>query len=88
MPDRHVPVRPNLRQFRRQAKDLLRQIKRGDADALAEFSHHHPHAATLADIKLADAQFALARSYGLPNWPRLVLACEMVDAIFPDSPRG
>ncbi len=85
MPDRHVPVRPNLRQFRRQAKDLLRQIKRGNADALAEFNRHHPHAASLTEIKLADAQFALARSYGLPNWPRLVLACEMVDAICRDK---
>jgi hypothetical protein len=31
---------------------------------------------------LADAQFALARSYGVASWPRLVLACQMVDAIW------
>src|SRR5262249_17459205 len=35
--------------------------------------------------KLADAQLALARSYGLPSWPRLVLACRMTDAIWRDD---
>lgn len=36
-------------------------------------------------VKLADAQLALARSYGLPSWPRLVLACRMTDAIWRDD---
>jgi hypothetical protein len=35
--------------------------------------------------KLADAQFALARSYGVASWARLVLACRMVDAIWRDD---
>ena len=35
--------------------------------------------------KLAHAQRALARSYGLPSWPRLVLACRMTDAIWRDD---
>jgi ankyrin repeat protein len=35
--------------------------------------------------KLAHAQHALARSYGLPSWPRLVLACRMTDAIWRDD---
>jgi len=35
-----------------------------------------------AGAKLADAQLVLARSYGLPNWPRLVTACRMTDAIW------
>ena len=38
-----------------------------------------------SDVKLADAQFALARSYGVASWPRLVLACRMVDAIWRDD---
>jgi len=38
--------------------------------------------AILADVKLADAQAALARSYGLASWPRLVTACRMTDAIW------
>jgi ankyrin repeat protein len=35
--------------------------------------------------KLAHAQHALARSYGLPSWSRLVLACRMTDAIWRDD---
>jgi hypothetical protein len=37
------------------------------------------------NIKLADAQLALARSYDAPNWPRLVQACELIDAIWRDD---
>lgn len=36
-------------------------------------------------IKLADAQFALARSYGVQSWPRLVQACKLIDAIWRDE---
>jgi ankyrin repeat protein len=92
--DRHFPVRPNLDQLKYQAKDLLRAIRQGDPAALAELRKHHPgktakaidaSAAKLADVKLADAQAALARSYGLPSWPRLVTACRMTDAIWRDD---
>ena len=33
-----------------------------------------------ASVKLASAQHALARSYGVTSWPRLVLACRLIDA--------
>jgi len=80
--DRHFPVRPNLEQLRHQAKDLLHDIRQGDPAAVAEFTKHHPRQIEPADARLADVQFALARSYGLPNWPRLVTACRMTDAIW------
>jgi hypothetical protein len=83
--DRHFPVRPNLDQLKHQAKDLLRAIRKGDATAVAEFRKHHPKQTEAIDpraIKLADAQAALARSYGLPSWPRLATACRMTDAIW------
>src|SRR5438477_3374044 len=81
--DRHFPVRPNLNQLKHQAKDLLRDIREGDPAAIAELRKHHPKPGIEpADAKLADAQAALARSYGLPNWPRLVTACRMTDAIW------
>ena len=112
MPNRHLPVRPDLDQLKNQAKDLLRALRRGDPDAVAELRTHHsrsvgfllpaqatepahpaqpaqgdhpdnPHRA--ASIKLADAQLVLARGYGLPSWPRLVLACRMTDAIWRDD---
>jgi hypothetical protein len=80
--DRHFPVRPNLEQLRHQAKDLLRALKRGDAAAVAELRKHHSKAIDPADAKVSDAQFVLARSYGLASWPRLVTACHMTDAIW------
>lgn len=83
--DRHFPVKPNLEQLKHQAKDLLRAIRRGDADALAEFAKNHPRQIAPAEAKLADAQLALARSYGLESWPRLVAACRMIDAIWRDD---
>jgi len=33
----------------------------------------------------SDAQLALARSYGLPSWPRLVHACRLIDGIWEDD---
>ncbi len=85
-PDRHFPVRPNLDQLKHQSKDLLRAVKRGDPAAVAEFRKHRPQQnnklSDPADVKLANAQAALARSYGLASWPRLVTACRMTDAIW------
>jgi hypothetical protein len=85
MARRSLPVRPDLDQLRHQAKDLLRGIRRGDAAAAAELREHHPERIEPAQARLADAQLALARSYGLPSWPRLVLACRMTDAIWRDD---
>ena len=82
MADRHFPVRPNLEQLKHQAKDLLRAIKQGEPSALAELKKHHPKAITPENAKLADAQLVLARSYGLPSWPRMATACRMTDAIW------
>jgi ankyrin repeat protein len=84
--DRYFPVRPNLEQLKHQAKDLLRAVREGDADAVAELQKHHSaksgEQVDPAAAKLADAQAALAHSYGLLNWARLVTACRMTDAIW------
>jgi hypothetical protein len=85
MSDRHLPVRPNLDQLKHQAKDLLRQIRHGDPAAIVELRKYHPEPVEPGDAKLADAQLALARSYGVASWPRLVLACRMIDAIWRDD---
>ena len=82
---RHLPVRPNLAQLKHQAKDLLRAMRAGDPSALAELEQHHPKRPDPASAKLADAQLVLARSYEAPSWPRLVQACELVDAIWRDD---
>lgn len=85
MPVRHLPVRPDLNQLKRQAKELLRAVRAGDAEALATLREFHPRPPTPATALLADAQLALARSYEAPSWPRLVHACQLVDAIWRDE---
>jgi hypothetical protein len=81
MANRHFPVHPNLDQLRNQAKDLLRAVRRSDPDAVADFSEYRSKSIDSSSARLADAQFVLARSYGLASWPRLVTACRMTDAI-------
>ena len=85
MPERHLPVRPDLPQLKNQAKDLLRAVRCGDASAIAEFREFHPEKIDPAGATLADVQFVLARSYQVPSWPRLVQACNLVDAIWRDD---
>src|SRR5215468_5951163 len=57
----------------------LTQLKHQAKDLLREMKLARP------DAKLAEAQFELARSYGVASWPRLVLTCRMVDAIWRDD---
>jgi ankyrin repeat protein len=85
MSDRHLPIRPDLDQLKHQAKDLLRQIRRSDPAGIVELKKYHPEPVEPGDAKLTDAQLALARSYGVASWPRLVLACRMIDAIWRDD---
>jgi len=85
MASRHLPVRPNLVHLQHQAKELLRTIRRHESSALAELREHHPREINPVDARLADAQWVLARSYGLASWPRLVLACRLIDAIWSDD---
>lgn len=85
MPARRLPVRPDLDQLKHQAKDLLRAIHAGDPDALADLRQYHPEKIDPAGAQLADAQLVLARSYEAPSWPRLVQACQLIDAIWRDD---
>ncbi|HEY4356757.1 MAG TPA: ankyrin repeat domain-containing protein [Acidobacteriaceae bacterium] len=82
MATRHFPVRPNLDQLKHQAKDLLHGVRRGDPEAVADFREHHSKPIDPGMARLADAQLVLARSYGIPSWPRLVTSCRMIDAIW------
>jgi hypothetical protein len=82
---RRLPVRPDLEQLHRQAKELLHAIHGGDVNAIAELREHHPESIAPADTKLADAQLVLARSYRASNWTRLVHGVRLADAIWRDD---
>ena len=80
-----LPVRPNLDQLHRQAKEFLRALHAGDARAIAELREHNPESIDPAQAKLADAQLALARSYQTSSWTRLVRAVRLAEAIWRDD---
>lgn len=79
---RVLPPRPNLEQYKKQAKDLVRLLKSGDAEAVRRVRRFHPHfsrtpeSAARSGLKartlfvLADAQLILAREHGFDSWPK------------------
>ncbi len=73
MPD--LPARPNLDQLRHRAKDLLRDARRGDLDALARIR------AVSDRVILDSAQLAIAREHGFPSWVKLKLEVERRDVL-------
>jgi hypothetical protein len=85
MPVRRLPVRPDLEQLHRQAKELLHAIRAGDATAIAELREHHPESIEPSAAKLADAQLALARAYQASSWTRLVQGVRLAEAIWRDD---
>src|ERR1700752_4515482 len=60
--------RRSLEQLRKQAKELLRQLRNSDPDAVARLRNYKPN---IPDPILADAQFVLAREHGFESWPKL-----------------
>lgn len=73
-----LPERPNLEHLEKQAKDLLRAYRAGDAEAFARLREALPLAAgrddaelAALDLQLRDAQSCLAREYGWPTWANL-----------------
>lgn len=82
---RRLPVRPDLTQLKHQAKDLLVALRHGDPSAISDLQTFHLGKIDPASAKLADAQLVLARSYEAPSWPRLVQACQLIDAIWRDD---
>ena len=77
VPRRVLPDRPSLEQLRKQAKDLLRDARGGDANALARM-RASDRPAPDARITLAQAQLAIARELGFASWPKLVRHVEAV----------
>jgi Ankyrin repeats (3 copies) len=69
MPARNLPARPNLEQYKKQAKDLVKAFRANEPDAIRRVQNIRPDVRKLA---LADAQFVIASEYGFENWSRFV----------------
>lgn len=78
MPVRRLPSNPSLDHLRYQAKDLLKLYGAADASGAQRLREFHPKLLNASDreifaveLKLSDAQLAIAREYGFPSWMRL-----------------
>jgi ankyrin repeat protein len=74
VPDRILADRPNLEQYKKQAKELHHAAATGEPAALARLRKQHPRLRNLAPdqpraVTLADAQLVLAREHGYESWP-------------------
>lgn len=75
---RQVTTRhPNLEQYKKQAKELLRAWNAGDPASVARFREHHPRLSHIAhgdsrrtSIRLAAAHLVIAREHGFESWPK------------------
>ncbi len=83
-----LPHRPNLDHLRRQAKTLLAGIRAGDPDSIQLLTEHLPSATDMtgkavatAGFRLADAQFAIARSTGFGSWPKLAQHVDLLRSL-------
>ena len=70
MESRELPLHPNLDQYKKQAKDLLKALQAKDPKAFQRIRQFHPHGRELSEPALADAQFVLAREHSFESWPK------------------
>src|SRR5262245_53132268 len=70
LPTRRMREHPDLEQLKRQAKELLRALSAGEAEAIAEVNAQY-RGADPSKFALHDAQLVIARSYGFESWPKL-----------------
>jgi ankyrin repeat protein len=75
MPEKQLPARPNLEQYKKQAKQLARACRDNNADALARVRAHHPQPPE-GRVSLSDAQLVMAREHGFESWPKFAVEIE------------
>src|ERR1700687_4217643 len=75
MPGRDLPARPNIEQYKKQDKDLLKDCRSRDPEALRRMrafvrADGRSKPVRAGTIALADAQFVIAREHGFDSWPK------------------
>jgi len=86
---RQVPPRPSLEHFRKQAKQLVRDVRTGDGGSCARVRRAHPRwSGAAGDVQrgfsLHDAQLVISREFGYASWRRLQDAVAREQS--PDTP--
>jgi ankyrin repeat protein len=71
---RVLPGQPDLAQYRKQAKELLRACREGDSEALDRFDSWLFRGKPFdpKNLKLSDAQVVIAQEHGCSSWPKFV----------------
>lgn len=64
-----LPAKPDLEHLKKQAKQLLHEVRAQQGEALQTILTFHPRPAEFAHLR--DAQLTLARRYGYPDWEQL-----------------
>ncbi len=72
---RSLPDKPSISLLKKQAKKLLREVRKNSPNALQAVAEHHPKAAAFSGLR--DAQLVIARGYGFAGWPDLIEAVEL-----------
>src|SRR5262249_54974394 len=74
---KELPARPNLEQYKKQAKEFVKACKSGNPDTFQRIKSHHLRFAKLPDSELsrvkfalADAHLIIAREHGFESWPK------------------
>jgi dienelactone hydrolase len=93
--DKSIPARPNLEQYRKQAKELVRERGRLLPQALERIRRHHPRLRELNDSQLraaaftlSDAQLVLAREHACKTWPEFMRHVRSAESAQPAAPVG
>src|SRR5271154_342438 len=88
MSDREIPAHPSLEQYKKQAKDLVRDCSLKVPGALARVGRHHPRLHKFTDAEFhgeqvtrTDAQLVIAREHGFESWPKFSKHIEMINVI-------
>jgi ankyrin repeat protein len=70
MNKRELPSHPNLEQYRKQAKELVKALRAADPEGSRRIEEFHADATTSRHFTLADAQLVIAREHGFESWPK------------------
>lgn len=79
---KQLPARARIDQLKKQAKDLLAELRAGSTEATERFRASHPRwvkSKSQSKPLLADAQLVLAREYGFASWNKLRSRVEAID---------
>ena len=86
MPNRPVPPNPDLEQYKKQAKELLKACTDARPEALARIWNYHPRLQYAPDLeaehtslKLSDAQVVIARDHGFESWPKFAVQIRSIE---------